>query len=125
MGRHRAVHRARWNRTDEGHQSAAVGDGQGEQVHIGELLRSVNARVIDPRRIENTDGARLELVHGLGCCRLQAAGDIGHGAGIGVPGVRHDPRAPVLRNSARRPAQRGVCRKPVARRQMRHMTGIE
>ena len=66
-------------------ESAAVGDGQGEQEHIGQLFRAVNARVIDLRWIENTDGARPELVHGLGCCRLQAAGDRFAAGFIGGP----------------------------------------
>src|SRR3954466_6836394 len=113
------------DRAVEREELAAVGDRQGEQVDVRQLLRTMHARRIDRHIVEDTHVVRPEFVAPVRRRLTQAICDRHNGRGVGIPGLRHDPDASVLGDRTGRPSSAAVVVEPPQGGRMQRMVRIE
>lgn len=89
----------------EGDEPRLVGDGQPEQIGVGNEARVRHTGQVEAQRIGERDGSLPKFVVGGGGGLAQAAGDFGNRQARRIGGLGKDPDTSVLRQRAGGPAQ--------------------
>ena len=101
-------------RAVEGHESTAVGDGEGQKVGIRNLPRAEQVGRIHHGRIEEAHVVVPELVM-LGTGRTTEPPDgVRNGGRIGIAGLTEDSHASVLSQGTGSPPRIDIALEPVA-----------
>ena len=114
--RHRAIER---------HQPPSPRNRERQEVDVGQLPGTMDARGIDGLRIEKAHFIGPELVVRVRCRLAQALGDHIHRKGIGITGLRYHANEAVLCEGTARPAIARIRLEPASGRFMERVVRIE